>query len=112
MSSFPLFFLRRNRSEQMQETPNVEISRSLNCMESDLLKQNSTCVAENGARNPLALGPLPIFVIIVISSSIVKCLLCKSHWELFFHHHQLIAAVSTEPPGDFIESLPRKERKM
>lgn len=62
-------------------------------------------------RNPLALGPFPIFVIIVISSSVVKCLLCKFHEEWLFHRDRLIAAVSTEPPGDFTESLPRKERK-
>lgn len=36
-------------------------------------------------RNPLALGPFPIFVITVISSPVVKCLLCKSHWEWLFH---------------------------
>lgn len=63
-------------------------------------------------RNPLALGPFPIFVITVISSPVVKCLLCKSHWEWLFHHDQLIAAVSTEPPGDFTERLPRKEKEI
>lgn len=70
----------------MQKTPNVEISRLLNCIESNFLRHNSTCVAENRDEKSLALGFFPIFVIIVITSCIVKYLVCESPWEWLFHH--------------------------
>ena len=70
----------------MQKTPSVEISRLLNCIESNFLRHNSTCVAENRAEKSLALGFIPIFVRIVITSSIVKYLLCESPLEWLFHH--------------------------
>ena len=109
MSSFPLFFLSGNWLEQMQETPNVEISRPLNCMESDFLKRNSTRVAENGAKKSIISWPFSHFCNYFISSSVVKCLLCKSHWEwLSVMISSLLLSVQS-PLGTSLRVYPEKK---
>lgn len=64
--------------------PQISKSVVLNYIESNFLRYNSTCIAENRAEKSLVLGFFSILVSTVITSSIVKCLLCNPVGNSFF----------------------------